>query len=47
MRKEEWMVGADWLMERSVPEAIREDVVWKLKVYRLTLFAVDFGGGEM
>lgn len=35
-----------WQMEyeawvRSVPEAIKKDAVWKLKVYRLALFAAD------
>ena len=27
---------AEW--EKRVPEAIREDVLWKMKVYRLSLF---------
>src|SRR5438067_5530655 len=29
--------------EGSIPEAIRGDSLWKAKVYRLALFAADFG----
>ena len=31
----------DW--EREVPEPITGDVLWKMKVYRLALFAVNLG----
>ncbi len=31
----------DW--KREVPEAIIGDVLWKMKVYRLALFAANFG----
>ncbi|MCF7816640.1 MAG: four helix bundle protein [Kiritimatiellales bacterium] len=30
---------AEW--EKSVPEVIRRDVLWKMKVYRLSLFLSD------
>lgn len=29
--------------EKSVPEEIKEDSLWKLKVYRLSLFLNDIG----
>lgn len=29
--------------EASVPEAIKGDVLWKMKVYRLALFSSEFG----
>ena len=31
----------DW--EQSVPRAISHDVLWKMQVYRLALFAADTG----
>ncbi len=31
----------DW--EKSVPEVITSDALWKMKVYRLALFATDIG----
>ena len=31
----------DW--EREVPESITGDVLWKMKVYRLALFAANLG----
>ncbi|HIE25796.1 TPA: four helix bundle protein, partial [Candidatus Poribacteria bacterium] len=35
MKYEEW--------EKSVPEAIRADLLWKVTVYRLALFLADLG----
>jgi hypothetical protein len=35
MNFEEW--------ERSVPQAITGDSLWKMKVYRLSLFVADIG----
>ncbi len=35
------MTYEEW--ERTVPEAITGDVVWKMRVYRLGLFAADVG----
>jgi len=29
--------------ERGVPEAIRDDSLWKMKAYRLALFLSDWG----
>ena len=38
----DWSVNYEaWV--RRVPEAIKNDVVWKLRVYRLALFAADLG----
>ena len=35
----------DW--EQSVPQAISHDVLWKMQVYRLALFAADTGWHEV
>ena len=34
----------EWLA--SVPAAITDDLLWKMKVYRLALFAADLGWHE-
>ena len=33
--------------QRSVPEAIAHDALWKMKVYRLALFASDIGWSDV
>lgn len=35
----------DWL--KSVPNAIKEDSIWKMKVYRLSLFLGDIGWNDI
>jgi four helix bundle protein len=45
-------MGMNWLAEyeawvRSVPSRIKEDAVWKLRVYRLALFAADLGWADV
>ncbi len=38
------MMSTDYeVWERTVPEGIKGDAVWKLRVYRLSLFAADLG----
>jgi hypothetical protein len=33
--------------EKTVPQAIREDSLWKMKAYRLALFLADVGWGDV
>ena len=33
--------------EKTVPQAIREDSLWKMKAYRLALFLADLGWGDV
>jgi len=38
------MMSTDYeVWERTVPEGIKGDAVWNLRVYRLSLFAADLG----
>ncbi len=47
MRKLHYLVGGERMTyeewEQTVPEAITADVLWKMRVYRLGLFASDIG----
>lgn len=35
----------DWI--KNVPDAIKEDTLWKMKVYRLSLFLCDIGWNDI